>query len=72
MSGRGAEIALELIGTCDSDPDEMDDLTPDELLEFDATAFRCVTCGWWCEVGEAHDNGSGEDECGDCHEGDDE
>ena len=47
------------------------DMTEDDLIDSDYNyidnfIFLCAQCGWWCDVGEAHDNHMG-DICDDCH-----
>lgn len=42
-----------------------DDLTDEDHQLIDLEIFLCEECGWWCEIGEQHD-----DHCDDCcHEG---
>lgn len=60
------EIADQLLGTCDSEPDELLDMPSEELAKFDGLIFRCNGCGWWCEAGEAIEGPDGEDVCGNC------
>lgn len=59
------KVAESLQGTCDSEPEEMEGFSQEQLEELDNLIFRCTCCGWWCEAGEAEDK-DGEDVCGNC------
>lgn len=53
----------ELLGSCDDL--DIEEWSLNDLEELDHEIFLCAQCGWWCEVGEAHDH-NGEDICEDC------
>jgi len=64
---RGAKRGEELIGQSGVD------LTDDEMLDgdfcegVDSVAFKCVSCGWWCGIGEVTDKECGQElVCQDC------
>ena len=61
------ELAEELIGTCEGcNPEErLSPCTMDDLMAFDALAFECAECGWWCGVEERNDQ-DGEPVCDEC------
>lgn len=51
------ELAEELIGTCNSCvPDERLE-TQADVVAFDALAFECDQCGWWCSTDELNNDG---------------
>ena len=62
------EIAEDVLGTCKSDPDELEKMTMEELEEFDSIAMKCCECGWWVDPNDMSDK---EDEpvCNECFEG---
>jgi hypothetical protein len=45
-------VADDLIGTCDSAIDRLENFSDEDLQYFDQICFRCETCGWWHEIGE--------------------
>lgn len=52
---RAEAAADQLIGTCDSGTELLEELSQEELEEFDQLAFCCDTCGWWYEISEMSD-----------------
>lgn len=62
---RAEELAERLIGTCENcNPAE--ELTTDtEMTAFDALAFECNVCGWWCSTEELN-NGGHQNLCDEC------
>ena len=46
-----------------------EDLTDDDLSQFDNELFICETCGWWCEISEQcaeQESCSNQQTCSDC------
>ena len=66
-SSRAQSVADQLIGTCDSGTELLEELSQAELEELDMLAFCCNECGWWWEISEMADMEEGEEEiCNEC------
>ena len=67
MSEKIEKLAQDLIGTCKSISDflEDDELTLEEAHELDDLVLECVNCNWWSEPGEIGDR-DGEHVCLEC------
>jgi len=61
------ELAERLIGTCTTCNPHEELSTDTELHAFDALAFECSQCGWWCGTDELH-NEHGQNLCDECNE----
>lgn len=57
---RAHELADQLMGTCDSLPDEVLD-DADLCGHIDELVMCCDTCSWWVEPHEIDDDGNCED-----------
>lgn len=62
---QAADIADDLIGTCQTAPEAMREDDAVEALVLDIV-FECERCGWWCSTDELH-NEDGREFCEECH-----
>jgi hypothetical protein len=68
-------VADDLQGTCQSMDAALEKVGIEDfadapmalLQEIDQRVFCCADCGWWHELGEAHEGSFMEDVCGDCY-----
>jgi hypothetical protein len=71
---RARVVTDEIMGTSKSLSDFLTDAELNDsalLAEIDSLAFECLSCGWWCEIGELCDDGGDWHDrecCGDMHE----
>lgn len=68
---KASDLADDLIGTARTVVVEEELDTQAEVEEFDALAFVCDGCGWWCSTDELN-NLTAENLCDDCHVEEDE
>lgn len=50
------KTANNIIGTCDPEPEGMNDLSIEELELFESIAQRCSGCSYWVEPNEMSGN----------------